>query len=124
MPELDMLTLCQEKSDALRREINAVREMTHWIAKVQNEARALAKENVEERLNRLNHIKEAQDKMESTFLDKKYYELQHGSLERDLKELNKWKLLQEGKASWSNLIAVGSLIAAVAAVVLHLVWGR
>jgi hypothetical protein len=47
--------------------------------------------------------------------------VEHRVLREELNRLREWKSVQDGKSSWTSLAAIGSLIVAMAAVVLQLV---
>jgi hypothetical protein len=80
----------------------------------------LARDDMNRRLEGMNEFRQQLEKQTATFVDKSYYDVEHRSLREELNRLREWKNIQDGKSSWTNLAAFGSLIVAMVAVVLHL----
>ena len=82
-----------------------------------------AKDDMERRLAAMNEFRTQLEKQADNFLDRGYYEIQHKMLVDKLENLKQWRDIQEGKASWTNLLAVLAIAVSVIFGILHFLTG-
>jgi hypothetical protein len=116
---------CQDKFCVLRGE--SCDQRFAWLEKnlvlqltANERAIGLAKDDLERRLEGMNRFREELQHQAATFLPRAYFEVEHKYLQKQIEDLVQWKSRSEGRASWSNLVAIVALGASIMFGVLHL----
>ena len=121
MNEIGPKELWEERGTACNIRFTHIEKLLCLKVDAAEKAVLLAREDMNRRLEGMNEFRTQLEKQASTFVDKNYYDVEHRVLREELNRLREWKSVQDGKSSWTSLAALGSLIVAVVAVILHLV---
>ena len=82
-----------------------------------------AKAELERRLESMNEFRSQLEKQSKTFLDKDYYDLQHGILLDRINSLQRSRDIQDGRSSISNYIAGAAILISLIFGMLHFIAG-
>ena len=115
--------MCRERAKYCDGRLEDTRKM--FIKEIDNLHKSIdtAKAELERRLESMNEFRSQLEKQAKTFLDKGYYDLQHGILLDRLNSLQRSKDIQDGRSSISNYIAGAAILISLIFGMLHFVAG-
>jgi hypothetical protein len=116
---------CQDRLCLLREEACNNRfkylEKTITLQSLSDEkAVSVARKEMDRRLDGMNEFREQLQSQATTFIEKKYYDMEHKLLRSEIDGLREWRSRCEGQTSWANVIAIAAIIISAFVGILHL----
>ena len=118
-----MPTVCRDRERHCHDRLEDTRKLFLIQIESMDKAVAQAKDEMDRRLEGMNQFRAQLERQTDTFMDKGYYDVQHKALTDKIELLMNWKNIQEGKSSWTNLLAVLAIAVSVIFGILHFISG-